>query len=62
MTHRLETCPHNKIDGRNVTGLTVYDSTLREGAQVPGVDFSIEDKLRIARSLDGIRDTRAFET
>lgn len=34
--------------------MTVYDSTLREGAQVPGVDFSVDDKLRIAKSLDSI--------
>jgi methanogen homocitrate synthase len=54
MTYRLETCPYNKTDIRDVTGLTVYDSTLREGAQVPGVNFSIDDKLRIARSLDDI--------
>ncbi len=32
--------------------ITIRDSTLREGMDVPGVDFSIEQKLRIARSLD----------
>lgn len=54
MKYRLETCPHNRMQVRDFAGLTLYDSTLREGAQVPGVHFSIEDKLRIARKLDDI--------
>jgi len=37
------------MSGRNVT---IRDSTLREGMDVPGVDFSIEQRLRIATSLD----------
>ncbi len=32
----------------------VHDSTLREGEQTPGVVFSIEDKLKIARKLDEV--------
>ncbi|NIO21643.1 MAG: homoaconitate hydratase, partial [Candidatus Aenigmarchaeota archaeon] len=32
----------------------VHDSTLREGEQTPGVVFSIEDKLRIAKKLDEV--------
>src|ERR1700704_6921494 len=32
--------------------ITVYDTTLREGAQGPAVSFSASDKLRIARTLD----------
>ena len=32
----------------------LYDSTLRDGAQTQGVDFSVADKAAIARELDGI--------
>lgn len=32
--------------------IVVYDTTLRDGAQGPGVSFSASDKVRIARLLD----------
>jgi methanogen homocitrate synthase len=32
----------------------IHDSTLREGEQTPGVIFSIEDKLKIAKKLDEV--------
>ncbi|MHB8507611.1 MAG: citramalate synthase [Candidatus Dormibacteria bacterium] len=32
--------------------LEIYDVTLRDGAQGPGISFSVSDKLRIARRLD----------
>ncbi len=32
--------------------LYLFDTTLRDGQQTPGVDFSLEDKILIARMLD----------
>ncbi len=32
--------------------LYLYDTTLRDGQQTPGVDFSVEDKIAVARMLD----------
>ncbi len=34
--------------------VTLYDTTLRDGAQTQGVDFSAGDKIRIARELDAL--------
>ncbi len=38
--------------------ILVYDTTLRDGAQSEDVNFSLEDKLRIAERLDelGVAD------
>jgi len=33
----------------------VYDSTLRDGEQMPGIAFSLEEKVAIARKLDEVR-------
>jgi 2-isopropylmalate synthase len=32
--------------------LYLYDTTLRDGAQTPGIDFSVEDKIQVARLID----------
>ncbi len=34
--------------------IEIYDTTLRDGAQTQGVDFSVEDKRQIALALDGL--------
>ncbi len=34
--------------------LYLYDTTLRDGAQTPGIDFSLEEKKTIARMLDDL--------
>ena len=44
--------------GSDTTGaarrIVIYDTTLRDGAQGPAVSFSASDKVRIARTLDGL--------
>lgn len=32
--------------------ITLFDTTLRDGAQTPGIDFSVEDKIAISGMLD----------
>ena len=34
--------------------LYIFDTTLRDGAQTQGVDFSLDDKIKIAASLDNL--------
>ena len=34
--------------------LYIFDTTLRDGAQTQGVDFSIDDKEKISSSLDAL--------
>ncbi len=34
--------------------LYLFDTTLRDGAQTPGIDFSLEDKRHVAAMLDGL--------
>lgn len=35
-------------------GLDLYDTTLRDGTQREGVSLSVEDKLKVARHMDGL--------
>ena len=32
--------------------VAIYDTTLRDGTQGENINFSVEDKIRIARKLD----------
>ena len=34
--------------------LYIFDTTLRDGAQTQGVDFSLDDKEKIASALDNL--------
>ena len=36
----------------NKEKIYIFDTTLRDGAQTQGVDFSIDDKQKISESLD----------
>jgi len=49
----FETYPsiYNKL---HLNEVNIYDSTLRDGEQMPGVSFTREQKIRIARALDEI--------
>ena len=45
--------PYNpKLD---VGDVIVYDSTLRDGEQTPGITFSLDQKVAIARKLDEMK-------
>jgi len=37
-----------------MTQVSIYDSTLRDGAQAQGVSYSVEDKLKIVEHLDAL--------
>jgi len=34
--------------------LYLFDTTLRDGQQTPGIDFSVEDKILVANMLDDL--------
>jgi len=47
--------PFNALTERRLPEkITVYDSTLRDGEQMPGVHFSMDQKVAIARKLDEV--------
>jgi 2-isopropylmalate synthase len=37
-----------------MTKISLYDSTLRDGAQAQGISYSVEDKIKIAERLDAL--------
>ena len=56
------TSPFNKEEEfKFPKNITIYDTTLRDGEQTPGVCFSQEDKLEIARKLESIRLKQVFQ-
>lgn len=48
--------PYNKeVKYKFKKDITVYDTTLRDGEQTPGVAFSSDEKMAIARKLDELK-------
>ncbi|MBN1960293.1 MAG: hypothetical protein JW841_05055, partial [Deltaproteobacteria bacterium] len=37
-----------------VPKVEIYDTTLRDGAQSAGINFSLNDKIRVAQHLDDL--------
>ena len=37
-----------------MTQIQLYDTTLRDGMQGPGMSLSVEEKVRVAHALDGL--------
>ncbi len=37
-----------------VAKVEIYDTTLRDGAQLEGISLTVDDKLRIANQLDSL--------
>jgi len=55
----VEVSPYNTLpevlkDFSLSDNIVIYDSTLRDGEQMPGISFSPEQKLALARKLDEI--------
>lgn len=52
---------YNFLSKKEIGDITIYDSTLRDGEQMPGVAFNSEQKLAIAKMLSeiGIRQIEA---
>lgn len=45
---------YNSVAKKQIPDITIYDSTLRDGEQMPGVAFNSEQKLEIAKKLSEI--------
>ena len=46
--------PPRRAAGSRIVSIEIYDTTLRDGAQGVGINFSVSDKLRIAEHLDAL--------
>lgn len=51
-SHEHPTVPPQRPSAKQIAGLEIYDTTLRDGAQAEDVSFSVDDKIRVAQKLD----------
>ena len=57
MEKMLAVSPYNKIalEGtEHIEGVMIFDTTLRDGEQAPGIAMGPEDKIHIAAALDDL--------
>ena len=51
----VHTSPYNQLAlPKDIDNLSLFDTTLRDGEQTPGIALSIDDKIRIAQALDDL--------
>lgn len=51
-SHEHPPVPPQRPSAKQIAGLEIYDTTLRDGAQAEDVSFSVDDKIRVAQKLD----------
>jgi 2-isopropylmalate synthase len=51
MLHRITTTLPTRT---SMARISIYDSTLRDGAQAQGISYSVEDKIKIVERLDAL--------
>ena len=42
------------MNDRTPRAVEIYDTTLRDGAQLEGISLTVDDKIRIAAELDNL--------
>ena len=53
-SHDAKVAAHEAAASAPRERITLFDTTLRDGAQTPGIDFSVEDKIVVADMLDAL--------
>ncbi len=53
-SHDAKIAAHEAATNAPRERITLFDTTLRDGAQTPGIDFSVDDKIIVANMLDAL--------